>query len=170
MYVKSLAALAFIPPEDVPRAFNAVIGSEEFPEELEGLYAYFKATYVGRRRRSGRRVPPPPRYPPVYWNVRTRLQQNLPRTNNQIEGYHRGIQAHLDADKSSIWKLLKFLQEEEAFQMATAELVEAGGEGRRQRRDVQTRERRLLRVAEDYPNRELMDHVRAIGYNYNLNV
>ena len=166
-FVKALGALAFVPSQDVADAFDDLQDDDDFPEELSDLYSYFEATYIGRRLRRGRRAP---RYPVKFWNIRSRLLEGLPRTNNQVEGFHRGVQATLDCDKPSIWKCLKFLKNEEALQMAVAENLRGGGEGRAERRDVRQRTQRLLTVATDYENRETLDFLRGVTYNYNVNV
>ena len=53
----------------------------------------------------------PPRYPIHYWNIRERLTEGLPRTNNQVEGFHRGVQACLDCDRPSYMEVLKICAE-----------------------------------------------------------
>ena len=162
-FVKSLPALAFVPVEADPDAFDELQESEDFLEDLTDFFAYFETTYIGKRLRNGRRRP---RYPPAYWNVRDRIFQGLPRTNNQIEGFHRGLRASLDSERPSIWKALKFIINEERLQAAVAE----GIEGRVERKDVKERNQRLITVANDFSNRNVLDFLRGVTCNYNLNV
>ena len=94
-----LAALSFVPVNDVVASFEAIKDAEEFPEEnddLVELYAYFEQSYVGRRLQTGRRRQP--RYFLSTWNQFERLHYDLPRTNNIVEGWHRGIQSSMDVD------------------------------------------------------------------------
>ena len=48
------------------------------------------------------------------------------RTNNVIEGWHRGIQGGLDGDHPSLWKFLGFLQTEEQTVAVKDEQITAG--------------------------------------------
>ncbi|KAG0415852.1 hypothetical protein HPB47_006974, partial [Ixodes persulcatus] len=49
--IRMLPALAFLPPAEVPDAFDALL--EVFPTEVTDLAMYFEDTYIGRRRRNG---------------------------------------------------------------------------------------------------------------------
>ncbi len=51
---------------------------------------YFEDNYIGRRARNIRRRSP--RFPISFWNCYTRLDQQLPRTNNSQEGWHNALQ------------------------------------------------------------------------------
>ena len=42
-----------------------------------------------------------------------RTDDELPRTNNAVEGWHRGFQAHVSACHPVFWKFLEVLQKEE---------------------------------------------------------
>jgi hypothetical protein len=79
--------------------------------------------YIGRKARSGRRKP---RYDLTSWNRYVRIESELPRTNDSIEGWHRGIKSSLDGDHPSIWKFITFLINEEAFQKAIVGNVSSG--------------------------------------------
>ncbi len=52
---------------------------------------YFETTYIGKRKRGrngGREVP---LFAPLIWNVNKRTVGGQPRTSNNIEGWHNGI-------------------------------------------------------------------------------
>ena len=86
--VKMLVALAFVPLSDVVNAFNTLVA--EMPEQLDPIIDYFEKNYIGVAHRRGRR---PPRFPLELWNVNDRVEEEIPRTNNHVEGYHRHLQA-----------------------------------------------------------------------------
>lgn len=167
LYVKFLCALAFVPSESVPESFDTIQESEEFPDELEELYSYFELTYVGRALRQHRRRP---RYPISFWNMRQRTEQNLPRTNNAIEGWHNGIQASLSNDKPSIWAFLEFLKKEENLQHVTIESVNAGNRISRESKKQIARNQRLQTILPTYNTRPLENFLRGIAYNIEINV
>ncbi|KAK7009848.1 hypothetical protein BgiMline_001427, partial [Biomphalaria glabrata] len=66
---------------------------------------------IGRQRRN-RRVTP--RFPIALWNVGDRVQDNLPRTNNSVEGWHHTFQLSIDGHHPNVYKLIfHFLREHE---------------------------------------------------------
>jgi hypothetical protein len=59
---------------------------------------YFEDNYVGRPIRGGRRRCP--RFSILMWNCFSRLNQQLPRTNNSAEGWNKAIKVGLISDIS----------------------------------------------------------------------
>ena len=56
--VRMLAALAFVPEDQVIKAFEAIQEEmSEMSEELQSVVDYFEDTYIDRRRRNGRWKP-----------------------------------------------------------------------------------------------------------------
>ena len=49
------------------------------------------------------------------WNTFNRTDQELPRTNNSIEGWHQNFQGHLSACHPNFWKFINVLKKEEAY-------------------------------------------------------
>jgi hypothetical protein len=170
-HIKYLPALAFVPNEDVLDAFATIQESDEFPQENESivdLYDYFETNYIGRQVRGGRRRQP--RYSIDMWNQVQRMEQGIARTNNIVEGWHRGIQASLDGDHPSLWKFIKFLQTEEAWTKTTDEQITAGQTLKLEKQEQQSRTARLQNILADYANREILDYLRGISYNLNMPV
>ena len=99
--VRMLMAIAFVPLTDVVSAFEAV--QEAALPEITPIVDYFEDTYVGCMRR---RTRAPPRYPPAQWNIHTRLEIGLPRTKNNVEGWHRHMQAAVAAHHPNIWRFI----------------------------------------------------------------
>lgn len=85
--MRMLPALAFLPPAEVPDAFDGLL--EVFPTEATDLAMYFEDTYIGRRRRNGVQAA---MFSTSLWSVHDAVLQNLPRTNNSVEAWHRGFQ------------------------------------------------------------------------------
>ena len=65
------------------------------------------------------------------WNVRNRTVEGIPRTQNQVEGWHRGIQSMFDGNRPTIWSFLAGLQREQVLQHGELVQLRAGGQGRR---------------------------------------
>lgn len=120
--IKMLPAMSFVPPEDVRTSFADVV-QEKFADEenaaVDDMLTYFQNTYIGsvigRRER-------PPRFPIAQWSQYLATINDLPRTNNDVEGWHRGFQflfSNYDAN-ANLWHLLRAFRTDEAN---TRELV-----------------------------------------------
>ena len=103
--VKTIAALAFLPIDEVVEGYELVaVGFEE--DEKEFL-AYFESTYTGRSTPNGRRRPLFERH---LWNVDHRMTSGSLRTNNAIESSHcafaRGV---AQSDRPSVYRFIESL-------------------------------------------------------------
>ena len=168
MLVKMLAAIAFVQTPNVPDAFEAV--SERVEElELEGfddLLLYFEDTYIGRRRRNGRRRP---LFRPEVWSVRERTNQGLPRTNNQIEGWHNALQRIFVGHNGTFWKCCKSLQKEQALQHFSLTQKRAGIQIRKVSVKYAAVNKRLQQIIIQN-NEQVLEFLRNVAYNIELNV
>lgn len=59
-----------------------------------------------------------PLIPIDYWNVHNRVFEDLPRTTNSLEAWHRALGHSLPADHPSIWRLITVLKEELSLSIA----------------------------------------------------
>jgi len=72
---------------------------------LTPLITCFESTWIGILDRRGRRRQP--QYPIEMWNCSERLQNDLPRANDSIEGWHNAFLALMTCKKPVIWKMYK---------------------------------------------------------------
>ncbi|KAG8180604.1 hypothetical protein JTE90_018222 [Oedothorax gibbosus] len=83
--IRQLAAMAFLPPQDVISSFEMLMDTDFFQEiNLVPLVDYFEDTWIGRIARNGRRREP--LFPIEMWNCFSSVVDGLPKTNNSIEG------------------------------------------------------------------------------------
>lgn len=107
--IKMVPALAFIPPNDVVESFELLQTTFENDDDVQrksfacksnkldtkfcslfaGVLDYFEEVYVGRLRRHRRGNP---LFPIRVWNCYDATADHLPRTNNNVEGWHRAFQ------------------------------------------------------------------------------
>ena len=106
-----LAVLAFSPPDHTIKWFERLISEFDFPTEIVD---YFEDTYIGRPNLNGSRRNP--RFHVSMWNVYDRTVDNLPRTNNSVEGFHRGFESMIQATKPDVWKFLDAIQRQQTLQ------------------------------------------------------
>ena len=88
--IKMLAALSFLPPNEVTEAFQSL--KENMCPEAQDIYNYFQATYVtGTLKyttRSGIEIRNTPLFPPTEWNSHSNTINRVQRSNNIQEGWH----------------------------------------------------------------------------------
>lgn len=165
LHLRMICALAFIPPNSVIDAFVEVCQCirNNFNDIADDLIQYFEDTYIGRFRQNA------PRRNPIFniglWNMYHRTDQELPRTNNSVEGWHRSFQGHLSACHPNFWRFLKVLKQEEVFNR-TAILQHRGGHPvPAQRRRYANCNQRIIRIVDDYANRDTIDYLRTVAHN-----
>ena len=84
----------------------------------------------------------------------------MPRTNNKIEGWHRGIQGMFLTPKPNPWKCMAVLQKEQILQHAEFAQLQAGGQGKVMEKRYKDMNERLQRlVAGDQPVLEFLRNV-----------
>lgn len=108
--LKLLSALAYIPTKYVVTAFEQMIRSVEFPLETQPVVDYFEDTWIGRPVGEKRRDP---LFKHSHWNCFDAVIRNLPRTNNAIEGWHRGFSSNTESHPN-IFKFIELLKKEQS--------------------------------------------------------
>lgn len=110
IFVQSLICLAFVPVNYVPEVFNYLKNNNLYPIECNRLYEYFFENYIGsENQRNTNRV----LYPIAFWNSRRNLFNNVPTTNNAIEGWHHIINSNFHFKCPNFDLFFKKLQQEE---------------------------------------------------------
>ena len=64
----------------------------------------------GRTRREN------PLYPVSFWNAIKRVDEDLPRTNNVVEGFQSPLRSSITCKHPNVWKLITALKKEEELQ------------------------------------------------------
>ena len=154
LYMRMISALAFVDPPDVPQAFydlEAEIRNDYGQHNgIDAVLDYFEDTYIGRQRRGRPRARP--RFPIELWNMFDRTREELPRTNNHVEGWHRRFSGNCDGSHPTLWKLLRSFQREENLVRAEINQV-IGGHPVVQKQTYADCAARVLNIVEDYPQR-----------------
>ena len=101
--LRMIPALAFVPPENVVAYFEELADHlrNAFYEDCDDLLDYFENNYIGQFRRNAPRRAP--LFPINLWNMFHRTFDELPRTTNCIEGWHRSFQATVAACNPKFW-------------------------------------------------------------------
>ena len=107
-----MCALAFVPPQDVPRVFDEFY--KQVPDDFAPVANYFEVTYIRGIHARGTRRAVKPRYEPKLWNVYSSVFQGTARTNNASEGWHNRFQLLVGKSHPSLYSFLYELQKEQA--------------------------------------------------------
>ena len=94
--MKMLPALAFVPADFVEQAFEILIDERIFPEEAQPVIDYFEDVWIGRPQRRQRR---PPQFSHTTWSVYESVIDDLPKTNNSVEGWQEMAPKYLEVYK-----------------------------------------------------------------------
>ena len=125
LLIKKFQALSFVPLARVVDVFEELVVSLDphVDDLLTDFLAYFETTWIGIVEGGHRRRP---RYAIVLWNVHDRVVDDLPRTNNSLEGWHRAFDQRLRITHPTICRLVIQLRKEQASSELLIEQIAAG--------------------------------------------
>ena len=106
--VRMIAALAFVPENDLDRVYTIL--SNNVDAALDVILDYMETNYIGAIRRGRFRRP---LFPYGMWGVHDRVIDDLPRTNNAVEGWHNRFNRHVGSHHADIWKIIDVIKKEE---------------------------------------------------------
>jgi hypothetical protein len=164
LFIRMLVALAFVPVNDIVDSFETLLDAHA-PDSAQCIIDYFEETFIGRlTRRNARRQPV---FPLNMWNVSARVTEALPKTNNGVEGWHRGFQSSLSCAHPTFWKFIEHLKKEEALQHFSIVQLMSGGSvlGRKKYRNCQLRIQTLMAR---YQAMTTVDFLRAVAHNITI--
>nr|KAG5711699.1 hypothetical protein BaRGS_023463 [Batillaria attramentaria] len=163
LLIKTIQALAFVPPDDVIEAFQQLMDSldADTDETLSDFLAYFESTWLGivqrgRRRRS--------KFDVAMWNVYSRVEDNLPRTNNSVEGWQRAFDQRMSVTHPTLGRLVSKLRKEQA---STELMIEQHAMGVRMRKNKQYEvvNTRLQALVARYAQDDVLVFLKAVAHN-----
>ena len=167
--MRMVACLAFVPTLDVPQASYDLDADIHLNYNnhngVDAVLDYVEDTYIGRRRRW--RPRDIPMFPVQIWNMYDRTVAQLPRTNNNIEGWHRRFQTTCGCAHPNIWKFINILQNQGSLIHAEIQQALGGHAALPQKRVYADSAARVRNIMIDYPNRRrnVLHYLRSTSYN-----
>ncbi|CAF0752698.1 unnamed protein product [Brachionus calyciflorus] len=107
---KYLKYLAFLPPKSVIFGFDSIRSIA--PAEFNPILEYFEKYYIGLPLPNDKSKRNMPNFPIKMWNVYKRVIKDLPRTNNNIEAWHKALAQDIESHPTLI-KLISHLKKEQ---------------------------------------------------------
>jgi hypothetical protein len=185
MNVKKLMGLAFVPVCDVIQGYSAIV--DDFDPEDNALLDYFERVWVGRKKGRG---PCQFKYISLMhliiynvhlgnqrtkslfslelWNVYERVIQDLPRSNNAIEGWHHAFNNRVSIKHPSITKLAKCILREQSKFEIDIERLRAGEQPRKKKKVYAKLDERLKRIAASYNVDNIEEYLNRIAMNLKI--
>ena len=164
LLIRHIPALAFFPPDDIPIAFDEL--KTNMPVEANGIMEWFEEYYVrGRARRASRNRRSLPLFPPSLWSVTDNIGNELPRTQNSVEAWHRRWEILVGGTHVSVFKIIEEIQKEQNRVQLEIESILQGLPQKLPKRKDREHETRIQIVYGDRDNRTVMDFLRGIAHN-----
>ena len=155
-----ISVLSFVPIADTIQAFGPLINHAGNQEQV--ILDYFESNYIGDLRR-GRCLTP--RFPHAMWNMSLRVQNELPRTNNDLEGWHNRFADSFQQRHAHIWKFIERLQNNSTLNHHAMAQIMAGPVVPPQRRVYHVIHERIQLLVNNDANSNIIDFLREISYN-----
>ena len=118
--LKSLAALTFVPVDDVRNVFAQLAATFPNAESYNEILTYFFSTYIEGA--AGR----DPQFPIRLWNHHDAAFQQCPKTKNCCERFHNALNSLFHCSHPSIWFLFDGLQRDLSIHRLTLVNTQAG--------------------------------------------
>lgn len=170
LQVRKLPSLAYVPENEVINAYNNLLETTYFTENdelLSPILNYFEETWIGcMDRRQKRRAP---KFDISIWNCYSLVSEDLPRTNNAVEGWHNCFTSILNQCHPSIWKFIFALKKEEDINKVKLEQYIAG-ERPPAKKKYFDKAQRLKNICYDFKNRTTDEYLQGIAHNFQLQV
>ena len=114
-FLKLFPSLAFCPQDRVISYYEHLedyIHQKGLYRQFRNLMIYFQDNYIGRFNRISRDEPT---FAISLWNQYNRVLENMPRTNNHLEGWHNGFNTLVNCSHPNIYSFLNCLKDEQSL-------------------------------------------------------
>ena len=149
LLIRHLQALAFVPLDDVPVLFEQFLQSlnTETDAILEDFLLYFESTWIGIMQRGRRRRPV---FDISLWSCYYRVVEDLPKTNNSLEGWHHAFNRRVNVHHPNISKLIQKLRIEQSSTKLIIEQAISGADISRGNKKYYRLKERLKKLVVNY--------------------
>lgn len=163
--VRCLAALAFVPAEDVIDSFHTLINNEEFDRRAIAVATYFEDVWIGAPDRHTN-IRAAPLFPLEMWNMHEQALEGSHRTNNSMEGWHRRFQSVLGCFRPCVFRCISALKREQHMVSSKVERLLAGNNPPPSKKSYRDLNIRVKTTVENYANFGRFQYLKGIAHSY----
>ena len=160
-----LIALAFVPVDKVTGSFETLLDLNIYPSIVNPVLDYFEDSWIGhpsRRHRCG------PVFEISMWSCFERVKTDLPRTNNALEGWHRGFLQQVSSHHPTLWKFLDALKREQDLQDIHIAKLRAGSQTMKSNKKYRDLNERLKKLVTTFDEYSVVEYLRTVAHNLHL--
>ena len=154
MAVKLFAIFFFTYIVTVHEAFEELY--DIMPEESMPILDYFEDHYIGRPCRRGSREPT---FSIPLWNMYVRTNNQLSRTNNSVEGWHRSFVSFAGCHHPVIWKFMRLLERQINLQDVQITQTTAGIASEPPRKKYKDAGSRINSIVQTYQEKTYLEYL-----------
>ena len=118
------------------------------------VYEYFETYYIGLPETPGSKKRVVPLFPKETWNVTKRVLENLPRSNNSIESWHKAMSQDINSHPK-INKFISHLIKEQHLMEICYEQIKHGVVFQRDKREIK-KDEALLSLIKSYEKKNFL--------------
>lgn len=170
--IKKLSALAFVPLKDVIPAYEYLLETPFFNQQiLEAFLTYFKVTWIGAIYRGNKRRDP--MFAITIWNQSSNIAKGLNKTNNAVKGFHNGFNHLIGAAQCAhptIWKLIDASKKQQSLIDLRIEQHLRGDQQQPKKQKYKDQETRLENLVQSYDFKEIDQYLRGIAHNIHYQI
>lgn len=174
--IRHLFALAFLSPNEIPGAFERIKTEGIIPESAHSLLEWFDQYYVNGKLKSKNTGPTSiimkktkPLFPPKLWSVYDNTNNNLPRTQNVVESWHRRWNTLLGGNKWNMNIMFsEFVKEQNMTELKIERIRANIPVTPPKKKTMKVYEDSLQRIINNREDIDLMDFLKKISYVYRI--
>ncbi|XP_076388846.1 uncharacterized protein LOC143264616 [Megachile rotundata] len=164
--IRMLLALSFVPIDDVRSAFDQLVETKYYKDhedELHGILDYFERTWIGVLSRSGKS-----RLKPYFalslWNYYEAVINDLIRSNNAVERWHRSFNKKVRVAHASFNKFIDVIKSKQIKTDVLITQADTGlGIASKRRREYVDLEYRLKNIVLSYDRNKIIKYLHDIA-------
>ncbi|XP_060878493.1 uncharacterized protein LOC132950896 [Metopolophium dirhodum] len=125
LQLRCMWSLAFLHPSDIPNAFDQL--KDSLPYDIQNN---FEENYVHGKVRRKFRNGIVSRYellfPPSFWSIHFNHENNIPRTQNKVEAWHKRWKVLVGADHVGVYRIIAEIRKEQQHVVGQIQIILSG--------------------------------------------
>ncbi|XP_077293714.1 uncharacterized protein LOC143916466 [Arctopsyche grandis] len=163
--MKQLTALAFVPWENIPQAFDEV--AKVMPEGTQAIVEWMKECYVNGKEQilpDGTVTRTPPMFPPKMWSVYNSTTHGIPCTQNIVKVWHQRWEKLISRSyKMRFFNVIENFKKEQHEVEGVVELISKGVPRPNRNIKLIKKGKKIAAIVGEYHTLELLDYLQRLS-------